>query len=289
VSDQIKLHVYSIREVLRLKREIENDIQALSLLGAPMETEDFEALAKSIHSILPPRIARRTVHDSLVHLAGDVVTKDLLAELGWRLAGNIPRLRMGIPVQSWHRQARDEWVPMQIVDQVPLKNKKGDTGAIMYFRVLAGTSCTMILDRFWTYRLSKYLASKLGFSAAWGKYPFKKITELTGMRMYGLIEAQKSLGRPYFDQINVPKSVEAYNRKMLRHRQRVGFKCPKKYEHPCYVCPIGYDRCRCAVHPRTYVRAVCSVCDKKAWMDPIHLELRLCVDCFVKRQLARKD
>ena len=289
MSNQVKLHVYSIREVLKLKRAIENDVQALSLLGAPMESEDFEALTRSIHDVLPPRITRRVVRDSLVHLAGEVVTKELLSELGWRLAGNIPRLRLGIPVTPWHRQARDEWVPMQIVDQVPYKNKKGDTGAIMAFRVLAGTPCSMLLERFWTYRLSKYLASKLGFSAAWGKYPFKKITELTGMRLYGLVEAERSLGKPYFDQVSVPQSTEDYNRKLIKHRLRVGFKCPKKYDHPCYACPIGYDNCRCAVHPRTFVRAVCSVCDKNAWMDPIHLELRLCVDCFVKRQLARKD
>lgn len=286
---QTKLHVYKISDVFRIKRAIESDVTSLSLLGATMEPEDFAQLARRLHELLPPRIKRQVILDSLVHFAGERVTKPLLAEIGWRLAGNVPRLRRGLAVTPWRRQARDEWVPMQIVEQVPRKNRKGDLGAIISFRVLAGTSCMMLIEKFWSHRLCKFLSEKLGFSQPWGKYPFKKIAELVGLRLYGLIDAEHSLGAPVFDQVNVPTSVEKHNRKLMRFRQREGFTCPKKFQHPCHMCPIGYDQCRCGVHPRTFVKAKCGVCEKVTWMDPLHLEVETCVRCFVKRQLARKD
>ena len=33
--------------------------------------------------------------------------------LAWRLAGNLPRLQQGTPVNPWASQREDEWVPAQ--------------------------------------------------------------------------------------------------------------------------------------------------------------------------------
>ena len=279
---------YAIATVMKLKHEIESHEDVASLVGTTLDEKGSDQLQGALNRILPNSIPESAIQGSIVHLAGSFFTKELCSEEAWRIAGNIRRLRAGLSVVPWRRQAADEWVPMQVIDTLPYRTRRNDTGFITSFRVLAGTPCGMILERFWTSRFCFMLAPKLGFSKPWDKYPMQRAGEIMNMRFYGLVERLLSLGKPVFEQMRVSPSLMNHNRRLLKKRMRIGFKCPEDYKHPCFACPVGYDKCVCGIHPRSYIRGECSVCHKVGWIDPIHKELRLCVGCFSKKQLARE-
>lgn len=285
---KVRLRAYDLNRVFRLKRKIEDDLGLLAMLDVPLRGEDFRVFVDNMYAAVgDSRVPYESLRDSLLHLAGSPVSRHMLHEEGWRIAGNLNRLRIGKHVPPWRTQTRPEWVPLQITDHVPFRSKRGKIGGIFTFRILAGTSCSLVVEKFWTREFARYLSAKLGFSLPWGQLPFQRLPEFMSLRLYGLIEPERSHTQPFFDQVAAPGSVLAYNRKLLKARKRVGFACPKQWDTPCFQCPIGYDRCRCGTHPRTFVRGVCEKCKQERWMDPQHEELRLCMECFIRQQLSR--
>ena len=286
----VRLVTYRLKEVFALKAKIQTDPEMRGYLGKVLAADDYLAVVKRLRDLLPPHIELKPLWESIIHWAGIPLTETRLRQEAWRLAGNVRLLRNGFPVPPWRLQERNEWIPLQIIDQVPYRNRKGHAGAVMTFRALAGPPAGLLAERFWTFRLGGFVARQIGFTAPFDKYPFERLQELTGMRLYGLVLAEKSVGKLFFDKVAAPQAVITYNRKLLKDRLREpgGFVCPHKYTHQCCACPVGYDKCHCAVHPRTYVHGVCDKCGKRAWMDPLRVSLRLCEECYIVQQLNRK-
>jgi hypothetical protein len=284
----VPLVSYVIADVLRVRKRIMDELAWQEAVEQVLDEDKFEKLvvAAARHLV---NVEPSLVGESLAHLYEQILTQEELLEEAWRLAGNLPRMRNGYAVAPWTRQVTQEWVPLLITEQVPYRNRRHEDGAIVTFKILAGSPCGWTMERFWSTRFGHVVARDIGFTNSRGKHPMHSINELVGLRLSGLIEVEKSVGKPFFDVINIPSSMLNYNRRLIKARDRIQFVCPKKYEHACRLCPIGYDQCPVAVHPRTYTKIICQSCQKKSWADPKHVELGLCYMCFTQKQLTRKD
>jgi len=208
-------------------------------------------------------------------------------QIAWVLAANLLQLQAGKPVSVWSEQPYDEWVVAQCMDAVECRTKYGKVGAELTFSLLSGTPASLQIKKFWSNRFCQFLARRVGFTRADKELPFHRLTELVGLRLVFLIDKTRSLELPYFDKVDITGNLLSYNRKLLRSRMRIKFVCPKKFRHPCYLCPIGYDKCGCAVHPRTYVKKLCTHCGNDAWTDPVVMAAVVCVECARKERFKR--
>ena len=287
---RISLPRYRLGDIFKTKQKIQKDPEILQLVSetVPLESSGFDTLSQRLRDLLPPGIELRTILDSLLHLAGSPLTKERLAEEAWRLAANTDRLKRWQAVPPWQRQPLEEWVPLQVIDLVQGRNWRGDAGATITFRILAGSPAGLTAERFWTVKHGRYVASKIGFSPPWERFHFERLAELMNLRLYGKLVPEKSLERPVFELVATTHGLAAHNRQILKARLREGFQCPKKYKHPCYLCHVGCDQCPCGVHPRSYVKKFCETCQKEAWMDPLHVPLKICVECLNKKNLTRE-
>jgi hypothetical protein len=239
-----------------------------------------------------PDAVDSALRESLALLVGTEISRTTLGEFGWRLAGNEKLLRGGISVCKWRRQPFNEWVPIQVLDCQLRRTKFGKSGAAFRFLFLAGLPTSEQVTRFWTAKFCGFVAEKLGFSKPWGKTPFKKMAEFVGLRLVVLVESElpenrKKVRGPYFQKVDVTKAMIEDNRQLIRKRCRINFECPEEYTHPCHICPIGYDKCKCGVHPRTFVKVHCEECNELAWTDPNLLALRLCLKCYRRKMENR--
>ncbi len=222
---------------------------------------DINRLVESIRGMLPAGVTYDAVFESVRYLAGKPLGELDAIRLAWRLAGNINLLKAGQPVPPWSLQRHDEWVPLQIVKIFRTRNSKDQLGFDVTTRVLAGTPAPLKISSFWSVRVVRLVASKLGFSRPWDKYPFHTAQELVGLRFYGLIEAIRSRGRPEFHEVECSDSFIKWNREnVLKLRLRVGCKCPAGFLHKCHLCAYGYDRCAAATHPKTFTIGNCAGC-----------------------------
>lgn len=253
--------------------------RVLSYLGTAPRAEEFDGLVDAFQSVLPTSVRREALYDSLTHLAGRELTLDALRDTIWRLAGNVRRLRSGQAVTPWSRQPLDEIVPAQIVRYAPERNQYARVGGRYHFRVLAGTSCPMVISTFWTQTQCRMVARRVGFTSAKKKFPFQHPAQLFGMRMYLHIEAELSVKQPTFAGIDVGSSMADWNRTLLKQRLRIDFTCPHDFTHPCHNCPVGVDECDAAVHLRTYTHKTCARCNASSLFDPEYPKSRLCVNC----------
>lgn len=236
---------------------------------------------------LPTSVDEQALLSSLHCLCLGRLTTAKWRQIGWVIAANIRLLQAGKTVTLWSDQPRDEWVIAQCLDAVECRTKYGKVGAELTFSVLSGTPASLHLKKFWSARFSQFLARKIGFTRLDKELPFHRITEFVGLRLLLLIDRHKSLESPYFDKVDITSNLLSYNRRLLRARMRIGFKCPGNFRHPCYLCPLGYDKCGCAVHPRTYVRKLCSHCGQNAWADPVVMTAVVCVECARKERFKR--
>ena len=223
--------------------------------------------------------------DSLRPLVGRSLDLSAARDLCWRIAGNLNLLRGGVPVHPWTSQADLEWVPVQIrSSRFHLRKAFGGTGHEMgrmfRFRVLAGTSASLVTDRFWTPRMSGFMAKKLGFTSPRKKLFKRDDLELSGMRMLALVEPSLSQRSPGFRRFHCPGSMLAYNKKLIKLRRRIGFACPFSYDHECFQCPHGSSSCGAAVHPCDYEVRQCSGCGQEAYfdVDPLYIN-NYCINC----------
>ena len=275
----------SVREVERRR----DDIVSRALQIQIDQPVDIERLVNSVLSVLPAGVAYDTVFESVRNMAGNPLGRLDAIRLAWRLAGNVKALKEGRPVPPWTAQREDEWVPLQIMRVHKTRNAKDVIGYEVTTRVMAGSPCPLKLSSFWSIRVAKYVSSQIGFSKPWHKYPYSEPVDMVGLRMYGLIEAARSRGKPEFHEIQCSDSLKQWNRdNVLKGRLRVGIKCPNEYQHACRVCAIGYDRCQYATHPKTFTVGFCNGCGtENATFDPDDPSPH-CADCAVKARLKRR-
>jgi len=285
-----RVRSYDIKRVMEVKRKIQADLEVQSCIGGPLSGSDLGEFAMVICNTLPGDIRVEPIEDSIICIAGEDITAEVISDLAWRLAGNLHTLRKGQGITPWTNQPKYEWAPMQCVEALPRRTRNHKLSAKVTFRVLAGSACPELITKHWTQRFMRYVSTNVGFSKPWGDYAFKDIHEFVGLRMYGLLSPDLSIGGPDFDKVKVTPSLHQYNRDIMKKRGRKdGFECPAKYTHPCFNCSVGYDQCSAATHPRTYSREFCQSCKKDAWMDPRCVHAGVCVDCMNVKSLSKKD
>ncbi len=174
---------YNIPLVLSTADRLEDE-QVRCYIGTTLEKEQFYAFVELLRARLPEDVPVRTLRGSLEYLAGLELTAEELGTLCWRLAGNVNQLRARRLVPPWTHQEADEWVPLQIIQVDPGRDRWDHPGAFINLRVLAGSPCPRTLQTFWTRKFINLLASHFGFSKPWGEYPFEDpvaITESTAI------------------------------------------------------------------------------------------------------------
>lgn len=277
---------FNLSDIERRRNQIANALE--ERVGQAINADE---LASVVRGRLPAGVRYDTVFESVRYLAGRTLTADEALRLSARLAGNLKRLKEGKATPPWSAQHEDEWVPMQVLRMVKRRNNKDRLGYDATLRVLAGTPCPMKISAFWSGGALRLIASDVGFSRPWGKYPFKGSAALVGLRLLGRIEASRSQGRPFFHEVKCPQSMVNWNREnVLKLRLRVGQRCPLNYRHECWQCAIGYEQCQAATHYRTYQVGNCVQCgNAQAAFDPEDPSPH-CVSCTaVARQRSNQQ
>jgi hypothetical protein len=251
-------------------------------------------LVSTFKSCLPQAVKRENLLASIKHLAGEKLTEELISNTAWRLAGNLPRLRAGaVGAPPWHLQRADEWVPVQIEDARFARTKR-QLGYTFDFRVMAGTPCTLVIEKFWSLqfcrRMSRFMGfSRFGTNEKTGEVPynlFRDATELVTLRLQVLITPELSDKEPGFKQTKVGPAAVAWNREQMRFRARQDAEhaCPKNLSANilCHRCPFGYRTCRAGTHVRDYRIDACKGCRaKRAFFDG-HISGEVCLACIEK-------
>lgn len=217
------------------------------------------------------------VVDSLLHLATQAMSQATAQSVAWRLAGNVAALRRGESVQPWVQQTANEWMPVQILSATR-SNAQGRPGFLYTFRIYAGSGCPAVVAAFWSKAVVGMAARQCGFSAPWGKYPYKSGLDLVGLRLWGCVTPEHSKERPGFRDICCSPAFMNWNRRnVLSLRCRVT-PCPNQWDHPCRKCPVGYVECAGSIHPTTYELRHCFGCGEDAYFDVLTSNV-LCVEC----------
>jgi hypothetical protein len=285
------LATISLDRVFRLKKKLITVLED-GFVGALVRGPLLHELVDEVQNALPGTVHEEVIFDSLRHLGGTVLTDPIIRQESWRLAGNIHRLKQHYPAPPWMKQEFDEWVPVQVIDcKVKRTIRIKKIGGEFTARILGGTSTGLLAHFFWTHGFCGNFSRHVGFTPPWKSLPFKKCEEFVGLRFYGLCESsrpgQEIRRVPHFHHVKDNPTLTNYNKGVLRKRARMeGFKCPFNYKHPCYRCHVGYRDCPVALHPETFVKEHCIVCNKEGWFEQAMIPLGVCVACQKKRDLG---
>lgn len=248
----------------------------------------FERLVTLAWELLPGDIEPDTVADSIRHLAGSFCTKALLEQTAWRLAGNYKRLACRKSVPPWHTQMIPEWVPGQVVSCKLMQSEAGTAGALIGFRLLAGTPAGLKCFKWWGLKQCRLYAREFGWPRWRGgnppATPFSDPHQLVNQRAYLLISPDESGKEPGFKFFTVTPQMKKWNTEVIKARFRVGgYTCPVGNPSwlPCQKCPVGYDKCRAATHRKAWAERDCPDCGETAYFDE-DVSKTLCVDCYAK-------
>lgn len=283
-----------LKEVFKRRDKIKKAILEGHEFGVP-EGQSFETLVDDVLEVLPKKISRTVVWESLATLAGSEIDNKTAVETAWRIAGNTDKLKKREIVSTWTGQPYPEWVPIQVMSMKPKRNLR-QLGYDVKTRILSGLSASLYIEDFWTRRFCFHLGSHLGFRPYRGRdldefFRMKDPRELVHLRTYVLIEPEQSVTKPVFrlfrEKDDLPPGLLGHNRLLIRKRARVseGENCPFGFPptHFCYSCHVGHDRCAVAVHGKTYIRGFCEICERQeAFFDPSQTR-ELCVNCFYKQ------
>jgi len=251
---------------------------------------DLRELSCLLQSGFPKYVDEDILFRSIRHLSGQLLDEDILRNECWRLAGNYLDLTQGRPVPPWTHQRYREWVPLQVVECRLCRVSRRKIGAELDARCLAGTPCTEICRFRWTTDFARGFSIHLGFTPSWKDYPLRMLEQLVGLRFYGQMEPpdpnHEYRQGLYFDKMQPSAACLNYNRKLIRARRRLGFKCPRGYRHPCHKCYVGYRECPVATHPVTFILRTCRECGRDQWMDPRQEAIGFCIACRHKKDLS---
>lgn len=293
MSAHIQLPAHNITQVMKLRMKLVE--YAEPFYGQPVTAQNFADLVQAARRLLPGELDQEVLRKSLQNLWHLPLARKDWDAAAWRLAGNLPRLRQGLPAPLWGGQPEPEWVPLQI-DRVERRVRKKDEtpGAVLTFTALAGTPTGCKIERFWTVRFMRRIKQDMGFSRghdaservhqgkSWivRNFPFRDSAEFVRLRLWGLFTPETCVsGKPGFMQIHTNSACREWNRKILVLRTRLEVPCPKGFSHPCHYCPIGYQECRAGCHRETYIYKTCAGCQREAWHDPENGDDAPCIAC----------
>ena len=237
-----------------------------------------------------PGVRFDTLFESLRYLAGRQLSRRDIYALAIRLSGNLGRLKANKVVLPWTSQPYDEWVPVKVLRMVKTRNSRDKIGYDTTFKSFAGLSAGMRIQTFWMSRVTSVIASQVGFSKPWGKYPFRNSLDLVGLRLLVHIEAERSRDRPVFYEVNCPPPFVKWNREnILKLRVRAdGYTCPFNFMHQCHQCAVGYEQCVGATHYRTYTTGDCTVCGASSTLFDPEDPGGSCIACINRIRTQRR-
>lgn len=247
-------------------------------------------LVARIIDIMPGTLSNNAVFESVRYLAGSPCTRAEAFRLSWRLAGNVDKLRAGEPVAAKLVLSGGYWAPVLCLRHDTARSPRRGVIHRYKFRVISGEACPMFGYQDWSYQATAYVASRVGFSRPWGKFPFRKSSHLVGLRMFAWVSAERSRDTPVFTQFDASGTMRKWNRdNVLKLRLRVGGKeCPVRYQHACDMCAIGYDRCDAATHAVTYTIDDCNTCNERGVHFDPEESVTMCRACCHKRRLSQE-
>lgn len=307
----MRLPSYNIPRVMKLRQKIIEGI-TLEYHGYAHIAEAYEVLVSHISTLLP-RVDRDVIWESLRTYAGVPLLEPQIDEIAWRLAGNIDRLQDGVPVHPWSSLLYDAWVPVQVQAvhryRISRKKKKDEPPKVegaeerrvsgrgafrMRLIVLAGHPAGHVFEKKMTDASTYFIRADIGFSQYTPDptdiyhepmkcYPLADVTELTRMRFLIWLDHELCANGLDFTKVACTGSMRAHNRKLMKIRQREGYKCPLNLlagDMPCYNCPKGYDSCKAACHRLTYIQKPCIICNRpNAYHDP-ERPGTVCAECL---------
>ena len=296
--------VFNVPRILKVFGKLKTEMaiyQGRTLIG-----DEFKDFLNNVYLTLGFKGPFQSCYESLSHLAGIRLTKDICREVTWRLAGNLDVLKAGNAVMPWGAQTELEWVPVQILSVYPgtrTKNLvKGETrntpGAQLNMIVLGGSPAGKVITRFYpsTYLLSGRVKVNFGFekydkaifrrdTSPRKSYPLRDLLEYTRARFYGMVDPELSQHGPMFEKIKCGPGFLKHNRSLAQRRQRTDYVCPMAYDvqtKPCYLCEKGYsgpNSCEIACHPVDYAVQECVKCKQKDQYIDLQRSNDMCVAC----------
>lgn len=288
---------YDLAGIMKLRRKMRESLLT-DYVRQSLEGQDFREFVSDMGRYLPSTVEYVHLLKSLEHLAGVEITKDVLDEVCWRMAGNVLLLREQAVV-PWHKQRAEEWVPVQFIDASRQRSGRKKKGWLFTFQVLAGTPCPVKVQQFWTDRFCGRMAHELGFqwmpSDKSNQVPravYQFPTEFLTLRMTICIEPKLCTGEgPGFERTGLPGYLRNWNREQMKYRDRLeeGYECPKGYPDNlfCYRCPVGYKECRAGTHKNTFTSSYCPDCgNAEASFDPDASDQR-CLSCHEREVMRR--
>lgn len=294
----------SVTQVISRRDKLAKELTPF--IGAKIEGPIFQALLDTLCKHLPNGILRSTVLSSLNGLLNKELTAELAVATCWRLAGNINRLKDHKPVIEWTCQLEHEWVPAQITDtKVFRKFRKLEYR--LEFLVLAGTATNMQVTQRWSHKKLQYFATyrnDAGHGFGFGKHKlnrrgeelgkllFMDVKQFYGLRCFLLLDPDRSRDEPVASEIRSTSSTMAYNRKLLKARDREETPCVKglPQTQECFTCPYGRDVCAFATHKSSYRVGVCPRCDRNGFFDPADLMYAgECIQCAYEQRTANEN
>lgn len=241
---------FYVDRCLKLRNWLAN-IELLDFYGQLASAEVLVDLAEVVALFLAVDV--ETVHSSSLYLLNTQLTAQSLWDYAWRLCGNRDRLRSKQVVLPWQHQLHDEKMPIQVMDC--LGQESHSDRYSFRIRVLCGSACSMSLSVSWSMPMCRLLARRAGYTSNRHSRPFRNHTELVNMRFLALASATKSKERPIFTEYTVPPGFKKRNVSIieLRCRRIDGrpWQCPERFDHACFECAAGYDRCPAAVRCKT--------------------------------------
>lgn len=279
---------YNIALVVSRYNKIMDDLDYMAFLDFTPKGCDFYKFVDSLTNCLPESVPPEAILQSCEGIAGRQLTKTVLSNLAWRMAGNIRRLKNGHPVHEWAGSPKPLWVPVQITKVVRSVSRYGKPGGVFTYRVLAGPPCPKLFDQFWSFNYCRVFAKVLGFSRYRdGPHPLRDVREMSSFRLHVLLKSDTDELK--ITEIRVTDTFKKWNRRYLERRTRIKEPCPKN--HPkslyCYQCFVGQDQCARSVHSETMKKRLCPLCDKKRYF---RLETsKLCDECEFTQKFRKES
>jgi hypothetical protein len=229
VSDVPK---FNVTQVFKTRDKVFNQVFQPRQYDMLVGPRHIQQVVEDLQKALPGGIEFNTLFETVRPLVGKELTPKLCGEFAWRVAGNIQRLKDGLPVYSWSTQESEEWTILQVLRAVRNRNPRTDEVGITYdYRVLLGSPCPLVISRWWSQPQCSIAARALGFSAAWNKYPYTTGEQLVGLRLAVYLDPQYSRDKPGFKEIAPTNHCLQWNRDILRLRLRHE-DCPNGWLHP---------------------------------------------------------
>jgi len=274
----------TIKRVRNLKKILNEKVDST------LSTEDFKRIFRQVLQVMPQDLSSHKVHDSVAHLFGRPLTKQIVNATAWRLAGNADILRAGEVISSDVATARDGWCAVQVTSCRPFLNNprsrsNRSRGCNYTALVITGHAAGCVVEKFLTLGQVRYLAKQMGFSPSFKKSPFKDEREFFGLRFGALFVARLAIeGKPGFSDTHLAPSMVAWNKKIISNRNREKYSCPllqSVEELPCFRCWKGATSCIAAVHSKDFEKDFCEFCGQESLFDPDSsgYSVGICVNC----------